>query len=121
MDLTDEQRDEIDFFDAMKKAEYEFKWEVSGTGLVCGVMTVSVDPPFTPLEVRMDTTAQRIKVSAAQKDCDQIDARRTEQQCVKVTHLPPIRLHFQFPKNYPDKAPPTFNLSCSWLNFTQVL
>ena len=41
-------------------------------------------------------------------------------ETAEVNHLPPICLHFQFPANYPSEAPPTFTLSCQWLNFTQV-
>lgn len=39
---------------------------------------------------------------------------------VKVLHLPPFTLHFQFPHSYPSQDKPLFSLSCNWLNFTQV-
>ena len=39
---------------------------------------------------------------------------------VKVLHLPPFTLHFQFPPSYPSQDKPLFSLSCNWLNFTQV-
>ena len=39
---------------------------------------------------------------------------------VKVLHLPPLTLHFQFPSSYPSRDKPVFSLSCKWLNFTQV-
>ena len=39
---------------------------------------------------------------------------------VKVLHLPPLTLHFQFPPSYPSRDKPVFSLSCKWLNFTQV-
>ncbi len=32
-----------------------------------------------------------------------------------VSHLPPIRLNFCLPKDYPSKSRPRFHLSCPWL------
>jgi len=41
-------------------------------------------------------------------------------ESIKILHLPPLRLYFQFPPAYPSQDKPSFSLSCKWLNFTQV-
>ncbi|XP_066960250.1 E3 ubiquitin-protein ligase RNF14-like isoform X1 [Macrobrachium rosenbergii] len=37
-----------------------------------------------------------------------------------VEHLPPVYVHFTFPPSYPSTSPPSFTLSCKWLNRAQL-
>ncbi|XP_045622435.2 E3 ubiquitin-protein ligase RNF14 isoform X1 [Procambarus clarkii] len=43
-----------------------------------------------------------------------------QEQSYVVEHLPAIYLHFTFPATYPSKHPPSFTLSCKWLNRAQL-
>ena len=45
---------------------------------------------------------------------------RLEVEKFLVAHLPPIRLNFKLPKNYPSENRPNFELSCPWLLASQV-
>ena len=37
-----------------------------------------------------------------------------------LVHLPPVRLDFTLFPSYPEESPPSFNLTCSWLNFSSL-
>ena len=104
-----EQGDELELFDAMKKSEEEFKWRMNENNHVNGIMSVCVDLPDSSVQISLDASGCQVK-GLQQRDNTSVD----------VAHLPPIKLHFQLPKNYPEKAPPIFNLCCSWLNFSKV-
>ena len=106
-----EQRDELELLEAMRKEEEELSWE-ERQGRFAGVMRVAVD------------LAQPLSVSLAKpplmKTPRAVAASRSALQPVSVSHLPPIRLHFQLPPDYPARAPPQFSLACNWLNYSQV-
>ncbi|KAM9358414.1 E3 ubiquitin-protein ligase RNF14-like [Symphorus nematophorus] len=38
----------------------------------------------------------------------------------EISFLPPLRLTFELPEDYPSTSPPTFTLTCSWLTHTQL-
>uniref|UniRef100_UPI0037E8C117 E3 ubiquitin-protein ligase RNF14-like n=1 Tax=Semicossyphus pulcher TaxID=241346 RepID=UPI0037E8C117 len=38
----------------------------------------------------------------------------------EISFLPPLRLTFELPKDYPSSSPPSFTLTCSWLTNTQL-
>ncbi|XP_019741369.1 E3 ubiquitin-protein ligase RNF14-like [Hippocampus comes] len=40
-------------------------------------------------------------------------------QC-KISFLPPLRLNFGLPEDYPSRSPPSFSLSCNWLTHNQL-
>ncbi|XP_042207502.1 E3 ubiquitin-protein ligase RNF14-like [Homarus americanus] len=48
------------------------------------------------------------------------DNGEMQEQRHVVEHLPPIYLHFTYPATYPSKHPPSFTLSCKWLNRSQL-
>lgn len=113
--LSDEQADELSLFDAMKKAEDEFKWDINELGEANGQLMVNVDLPQTPVVVSTNIMSP---AAAAKDQCTGVEKNRHES--VEIMHLPPIRLHFHMTKAYPEKAPPSYSLCCSWLNFSQV-
>jgi E3 ubiquitin-protein ligase RNF14 len=39
---------------------------------------------------------------------------------ILVRYLPPVRLYFQLPYDYPSSSPPLFALSCIWLSLSQL-
>ena len=39
----------------------------------------------------------------------------------QVHYLPPIKVEFTHPDNYPSVVPPTYNLTCPWLTQEQVI
>ncbi|XP_038063269.1 E3 ubiquitin-protein ligase RNF14-like [Patiria miniata] len=39
---------------------------------------------------------------------------------LRVSHLPPIVLNFQYPEDYPSKSAPSFTLSCKWLSVDKL-
>ncbi len=112
MELPEDQRDEIELFDAMKKSQNEFNWALSRTGKVCGFMSVIPELVKVPVVVCQDTSPYR--------QVQGVSAKNNREESVELMHLPPIKLQFQLPKGYPDKCPPTYNLCCNWLNFSQV-
>ena len=113
MELPEDQKDEIELFDAMKKTEDEFNWGTSKTNEVCGAMSVIADLVNVPVTISMDTSHYRQQVEG-------LKTKNNSEELVQLMHLPPIKLQFQLPKEYPEKVPPTYNLCCSWLNFSQV-
>ncbi|XP_069685179.1 E3 ubiquitin-protein ligase RNF14-like [Periplaneta americana] len=38
-----------------------------------------------------------------------------------VKHLPPVSLHFSLPHDYPSHSPPTYRLSCQWLQNNKIM
>lgn len=38
-----------------------------------------------------------------------------------ISSLPPLLLTFDLPEDYPSSSPPSFTLTCSWLNHTQIV
>ncbi|XP_035509474.1 E3 ubiquitin-protein ligase RNF14-like [Morone saxatilis] len=38
----------------------------------------------------------------------------------EISFLPPLRLTFELPEDYPSSSPPSFTLTCSWLTQTQL-
>ena len=99
------QRDELDMLEAMKKEEDEHKWQECKDG-ISGVLQVKV---HTEGPVTVTLSAGRYR-----------DRHKQADNSVTVTHLPPLYLHYQFSSSYPSHTSPTFTLSSSWLNFTQV-
>ena len=43
-----------------------------------------------------------------------------QMQDIVIDHFPPVMLNFMYPEDYPSNSPPTFSLSCKWLNVLQV-
>ncbi|XP_022099072.1 LOW QUALITY PROTEIN: E3 ubiquitin-protein ligase RNF14-like [Acanthaster planci] len=39
---------------------------------------------------------------------------------LRINHLPPIVLNFQYPEDYPSKSAPSFTLSCKWLSVDKL-
>ncbi|KAK7082050.1 E3 ubiquitin-protein ligase rnf14 [Halocaridina rubra] len=48
------------------------------------------------------------------------DTGAVQEERYILEHLPPLFIHFTFPELYPSKQPPSFTLSCKWLNRTQL-
>lgn len=109
-----QQEEELALLEAMRKEEEEFQWERTGdrAGVVMGILSADVILPHPSLHVQLNPAT---KITPATKK-----AHNLVSQSINVAHLPPIKLHFQLPSNYPSSAPPMFTLSCKWLNFTQV-
>ncbi|KAK9308372.1 hypothetical protein QLX08_001558 [Tetragonisca angustula] len=42
------------------------------------------------------------------------------EQKIKISHLPPLKLHVFLPKNYPSELPPKFTLYSSWLDLPML-
>ena len=42
------------------------------------------------------------------------------EKAAELLHLPPISLYFQLPMTYPYHDPPSYTLSCKWINFSSV-
>ena len=43
-----------------------------------------------------------------------------ENRSLTLNYLPPIKLDFQFPIDYPSQNPPKFKLTCRWLSLKNV-
>ena len=125
-DFVCEQRDELELLEAMRRDEEELSWEEKD-GVFSGVMRIEVDMP-QPLTVSLarvpDPSSQSRRPAAGEAVGSQKvaggAAALTCRQSVSVSHLPPIKLHFQLPSDYPAHSPPLFSLACNWLNYTQV-
>ena len=109
--LASEQRDELELLEAMRRDEEELSWE-ERDGVFSGVMRVEVDL-LQPLVVSLANPPKEKTRKAA-------SAKRASRQSATITHLPPIKLHFQLPPDYPARSPPLYSLACNWLNYTQV-
>ena len=42
------------------------------------------------------------------------------EKSAELVHLPPLSLYFQLPVTYPSHDPPSYTLSCKWINFSSV-
>lgn len=60
-----------------------------------------------------------VKISAddSKSFCLKFDNEGTE---VKVEHLPPILIEFEFMSDYPSTNPPKFTLNCRWLSYQNI-
>ena len=106
-----EQRDELELLEAMRRDEEELSWE-ERDGVYSGVLRVKVDLP-QPLVISLANPPK-------EKTRKKASAKRATRQSATITHLPPIKLHFQLPPDYPARSPPLYSLACNWLNYTQV-
>lgn len=119
--MADEREDELALLDAMKRNETEFQWEYTNPKptdslqehqqhkqpLIEGVMIVELELPLSPIPIQLDPSSGIYKQTSYTVD-------------VSVCHLPPLKLHFQLDNRYPMESPPTYSLSSTWLNFSQV-
>lgn len=103
-----QQEDEMAILEAMKTKENEFQWERLDNTIV-GV--IRVEPIVQEsLNIQFDPDP------GIYKHTSQLGSHNT----ISVTYLPQMELQFQLKSSYPSEAPPEFNLSCKWLNFSQV-
>ena len=109
-----QQKDELELLEAMRANEEEFFWEEKG-GLFEGEIRVSVELD-QPVSVKLAVGSSKAKTAAV--SCPTMN--RQQAQSASVAHLPPLRLHFRLPADYPSSSPPSFTLASSWLNFSQV-
>ena len=108
---VNEQKDELELLEAMRREEEELSWEERDS-VFSGVLRVEVDLP-QPLVISLaNPPKERPRKKASLK--------RAASQSATITHLPPIKLHFQLPPDYPARSPPLYSLACNWLNYTQV-
>lgn len=110
--MAEEQEDELALLEAMKQIETEFQWEAI-EGIIEGVMRIELKLPKQPMAVQLDPDSGIYRTLKTRQ-------QGTLNRVITVMHLPPIKLHFQLQPNYPLEVPPSFSLSCSWLNFSQV-
>lgn len=108
--MNEEQEDEMAMLEAMSKKYSEFQWEVMDNR-VEGVLRIDLELPKEGLAIKLDPHSG---IYNSKGKCLSLDVVTT------VMHLPPIKLHFQLSQRYPLEEPPSFSLSCSWLNFSQV-
>ncbi|XP_026476439.1 E3 ubiquitin-protein ligase RNF14-like [Ctenocephalides felis] len=50
-----------------------------------------------------------------------VDPKSHKTSSITVSYLPPIRLNFQLPKDYPKSVSPKFVISCNWLTHEQLI
>ena len=111
--MIEEQEDEMMMLEAMRKKELEFQWEVI-ENKVEGTMRVELELPNEGLPIKLDPESDIYHSNSSEPKCKTLDTVAT------VLYLPPIKLHFQLNHLYPLEEPPSFSLSCCWLNFSQV-
>ena len=127
------QLDEVEFMQAMSK-EGEFAWQQdSASQRVSGTLNVDVllERPLSVAVTRLipvnhKPSAANLSPSNSESEV-QVAAASTQSSAGgsvhlrhDVSHLPPLKLYFEFPDQYPSYQIPSFTLSCQWLNFTQV-
>jgi len=105
-----EQRDEIEALKSMC-SDSEFGWDESKSS---GFLKVSYrldDPLEVKCYLKLRDNGKALGGAEQQVQFD-----RSE----RITHLPPITLHFELPALYPLQKGPLFTLTSGWLNFSQV-
>jgi len=107
-----EQRDEIEALKSMCNGS-EFGWDESKSS---GFLKVSYRLD-DPLEVKCYLKGRGDGKAQGNSTGQQVLFGQSE----RVTHLPPITLHFELPALYPSQKGPLFTLSSCWLNFSQVI
>merc|ERR1711874_693976 len=65
----------------------------------------------TPLTVRLEVGAEPVDAAAA------VD--KPSVRSFSISHLPPVKLEFSLPTDYPALSSPLHHLSCSWLTKEQ--
>jgi len=105
-----EQRDEIEALKSMC-SDNEFGWDESKSS---GFLKVSYRLD-DPLEVKCYLKPRNDGKARGGAKQEVLFGRNE-----KVTHLPPITLHFELPALYPLQKGPVFTLTSCWLNFSQV-
>ena len=108
-----QQKDELELLEAMRANEEEFFWEEK-QGAFEGEIQVSVELD-QPVSVKLAVGSSKAKTAAVSPTMN-----RQLTQSASVPHLPPLRLHFRLPADYPSSSPPSFTLASCWLNFSQV-
>jgi len=104
-----EQRDEVEALKSMC-SDNEFGWDESKSS---GFLKVGYRLD-DPLEVKCYLKSR--DNGKALGGGKQVLFGRSE----RITHLPPITLHFELPALYPLQKGPLFTLTSCWLNFSQV-
>ena len=127
------QLDEVEFMQAMSR-EGEFSWQKdSASQRISGTLNVDVllERPLSVAVTRLipvnhKPSAANLSPSNSESEV-QVAASSTQSSAGgsvhlrhDVSHLPPLKLYFEFPDQYPSCQIPSFTLSCQWLNFTQV-
>ena len=109
-----QQRDELELLEAMRANKEEFFWEEK-RGVFEGEIRVPVELE-QPISVKLAVSLSKARPAAGNSPA----LNRQQGQSALVTHLPPLRLRFLLPTDYPSSSPPSFTLASSWLNFSQV-
>ncbi|XP_043584650.1 E3 ubiquitin-protein ligase RNF14-like isoform X2 [Bombus pyrosoma] len=96
---SEKQKDEIVALESIYNSE-EFSYHKENDQYQC-TFTIFINLP--------------VDYQATYKDCRQVDE---PEQKIKISHLPPLKLHVLLPKNYPSELPPKFTLCSSWLHLS---
>ena len=109
-----QQRDELELLEAMRATEEEFFWEEKG-GIFEGEIRASVELE-QPVSVKLAVGSSKTRTAA--RNTPALNGQQS--QSATVAYLPPLCLRFLLPADYPSSSPPSFTLTSSWLNFSQV-
>ena len=137
-----EQLDEVQLLEAMAGREGEFEWRQARDGGISGRLQVFLN--LSGHELLVSVAKRERCVVCARHICipthpQTLIHRHTLSLVLsgaggvatatkptlplkhsRVSHLPPVSLHFELPSDYPLTSKPLFTLSCSWLNFSLV-
>jgi len=101
-----EQKDEIEAMKSMC-SDSEFAWDASKSS------------GYLKINCQLDSMLE-VKCFLKTHNVSSWPGYKLISGCSKISHLPPLILHFELPALYPAEKKPLFTLSSCWLNFTQV-
>jgi len=120
---TAEQLDEVQLLEAMVGREGEFEWSQDEGGRVSGRLRVflHLDAELAICVARKSGPKSKTPPSSSRAPPSRLPPGASAvDRSIRVSHVPPILLHFDLPPSYPQHDKPNFTISCKWLNFTQL-